>query len=547
MGTVDTSKPILALRGISKAFPGVQALDDVHFDLFPGEIHGLMGENGAGKSTFIKIITGVHTPDTGVVLLDGEPVAFRNSMEAQRMGVAAIYQHVTSYRDLSVAENIYMGHEKVTRYTRRMDWRRMHGEATELLEQLDASFSSHDRMGGLSVAQQQIVEIAKALSTHARIIIMDEPTAALTQHESDELYRIAEGLRDSGVAVLFISHRMEDIWRLADRVTVFRDGRHIGCWKVDEIDQNRLIIAMVGRQISQMFPKRRIHLGDEILRVESLSRVGFFRDVSFDVRVGEIVALTGLVGAGRTEVCEAIYGVHPADSGRIHVEGRGVSIADPMQALRVGIGFLPEDRQSEGLVLPWEIGKNITLPSLAHFARIGWLDEGAEHRAAGELATRLDVRAPSIFTRTSALSGGNQQKVIVAKILSRRLKIIILDEPTKGVDVAAKAAIYEIIGELAEAGYGIIMVSSEMPEVLGMSDRIVVMREGHVTARLITGEASQEQILNAAMVVKPSNGEAAAAVHGDSASERNDAGGDRVRGGGAGGAGAPARAGGGEA
>lgn len=497
-----TTGPILELRHISKAFPGVQALDDVHFDLYPGEIHGLMGENGAGKSTFIKIITGVHEPDTGQMLFDGEPVSFRNSMEAARAGVAAIYQHVTSYKDLCVAENIFMGHEKVTRYTRRINWREMHAQATELLEQLDANFNSHDRMGGLSVAQQQIVEIAKALSTDARVIIMDEPTAALTQHESDELYRIAEGLRDSGVAVLFISHRMEDIWRLAGRVTVFRDGKHIGCWKADELSQDQLIVAMVGRQISQMFPKRDIHIGDEILRVEHLSRTGFFRDVSFDLRAGEILALTGLVGAGRTEVCEAIYGVHPADSGRIVIEGRDVSVRSTLEALRLGIGCMPEDRQTEGLVLPWEIGKNITLPSLRRFSKLGWLHEEEEHVAAGELATKLDVRAPSIFTLTSALSGGNQQKLVVAKILSRRLKVIILDEPTKGVDVAAKAAIYEIIGDLAEAGYGIIMVSSEMPEVLGMSDRIVVMKEGHVTARLVTRDASQEEILNAAMVVK---------------------------------------------
>jgi rhamnose transport system ATP-binding protein len=498
----ESTGPILELRQISKAFPGVQALDSVHFDLHPGEIHGLMGENGAGKSTFIKIITGVHAPDSGEMLLDGEPVSFRNSMEAARAGVAAIYQHVTSYKDLSVAENIFMGHEKLTPVLKRIDWKEMHSQATGLLEQLDANFSSRDRMGGLSVAQQQIVEIAKALSTDARIIIMDEPTAALTQHESDELYEIAVGLRDSGVGVIFISHRMEDIWRLADRVTVFRDGKHVGCWPAADLSQHDLIVAMVGREISQMFPKRDTHIGEEILRVENLSRIGFFRDVSFDVRAGEIVALTGLVGAGRTEVCEAIYGIHPADSGQIAIEGNGASIGSPLDALRLGVGCLPEDRQLQGLVLPWEIGKNITLPSLRRFSRFGWLDEESEHVASGELASKLDVRAPSIFTLASALSGGNQQKVVFAKILSRELKVIILDEPTKGVDVAAKAAIYEIIGELTEAGYGVIMVSSEMPEVLGMSDRIVVMKEGHVTARLKTSEASQEQILNAAMVVE---------------------------------------------
>ncbi len=501
------SETILELQDISKSFPGVKALDSVHFDLKPGEIHGLMGENGAGKSTFIKIITGVHTPDTGIIRLDGEELHLRNPMEAQNLGIAAIYQHVTSYPDLTVAENIFMGHEKVKKLTGRIDWKEMHSQAQALLDQLDANFDSRERMNSLSVARQQIVEIAKALSTNARVIIMDEPTAALTQHESEELYRITDGLREAGKAVIFISHRMEDIWRLADRVTVFRDGKHIGCWDVGEIDQEKLIVAMVGREISQMYPKRNIQIGEELLRVEHLTRIGFFRDVSFDVKAGEIVALTGLVGAGRTEVCESIYGVYPADSGSIYLEGEEVKPKTPMEALRLGIGHLPEDRQGEGLVLEWEIGKNITLPSLHKFTKFGWINEEEENKVAGELAQKLSVKARTIFTKASALSGGNQQKVVVAKILSRRLKLIVLDEPTKGVDVAAKAAICEIIGDLAEQGYGILLVSSEMPEVLGMSDRIVVMKEGRVTARLVTASATQEEILNAAMVVETEKAE----------------------------------------
>ena len=496
------SETILELKDISKSFPGVKALDGVSFDLKPGEIHGLMGENGAGKSTFIKIITGVHTPDSGSIIFEGREIAFRNPMEAQQLGIAAIYQHVTSYPDLTVAENIFMGHEKVRPLSRRIDWKEMHSKAQALLDQLDANFDSRTRMSNLSVARQQIVEIAKALSTNARVIIMDEPTAALTQHESDELYRITRGLRESGVAVIFISHRMEDIWKLADRVTVFRDGRHIGTWDAEEIDQEKLIVAMVGREISQMYPKRSVHIGEELLRVENLTRVGYFRDVSFDLRAGEIVALTGLVGAGRTEVCESIYGVYPSDSGRIYLEGEEIAPKTPVEALALGIGHLPEDRQHEGLVLQWEIGKNITLPSMHKFTRFGWLLEEREKELAGTLAQKLSVKAKTIFTKASALSGGNQQKVVVAKILSRRLKLIVLDEPTKGVDVAAKAAICEIIGDLAERGYGIIMVYSEMPEVLGMSDRIVVMKEGHVTARLETAQTTQEEILNAAMVVE---------------------------------------------
>jgi rhamnose transport system ATP-binding protein len=497
----DSRKPILELRNISKSFPGVKALDGVHFDLYPGEIHGLMGENGAGKSTFIKIITGVHTHDTGEILINGEKVAFQNPMEAQQMGVAAIYQHVTCYPDLTVAENIFMGHERVKRISRRIDWKEMHSQAQALLDQLDANFSSRERMGNLSVARQQIVEIAKALSTEAKIVIMDEPTAALTQHESNELYRITEGLRENGVSVIFISHRLEDIRRLADRVTVFRDARLIGCWPIEEMTQDKLIVAMVGREISQMFPKRKVQIGEEALRATDLTRIGFFRDVSFSVHKGEILALTGLVGAGRTEVCESLYGIHPADSGIIHVEGHEVQMDNPVQALGLGIGYLPEDRQLQGLVLEWEIGKNITLPSLDTFARYTWLNQDQEREAAGILATKLNVKAQSIYTRATELSGGNQQKVVVAKILSNDLKVIILDEPTKGVDVGAKAAICEIIGDLAEQGYGVILVSSEMPEVLGMSDRIVVMKEGRVTGVLDTATATQEEILNAAMVV----------------------------------------------
>ncbi len=502
MSTLPSSAngPLLSLDGISKAFPGVQALDRVRFDLRQGEIHALMGENGAGKSTFIKVITGVHEPDGGEMALDGVSVRFRNPREAYAAGIAAIYQHVTAYPDLTVAENIFMGHERTTGPFRRIDWKRIHADAQQLLDSLDAGFASYDRMGSLSVARQQIVEIAKALSSAARIVIMDEPTAALTQHESAELYRITEELRTQGVGVIFISHRFDDVWRLADRVTVFRDGAYIDTWDRASLDQETLIMAMVGREVSQMYPKCAVEIGEELLRVDGLGRTGYFRDVSFGVQAGEIVALTGLVGAGRTEVCESIYGLYPAEEGRIFLDGVEIAPASPVEALALGIGHLPEDRQLHGLVLEWSIAHNITLPSLERVAPRGWLDETKERDVAGRLATQLNVKTPSIFVPASALSGGNQQKLVVAKILSCDLKVIILDEPTKGVDVAAKAAICEIIGDLAARGFGILLVSSEMPEVLGMSDRIVVMKQGRVTALLDTREATQERILNAAMV-----------------------------------------------
>ena len=492
---------ILELNHVTKTFPGVKALDDVHFELLAGEIHALIGENGAGKSTLIKVITGVYQPDEGQILFDGKPVQIHSTADSQRLGIAAIYQHVTCYPTLSVTENIFIGHEKIHPLTRKIDWRDLHSRAQELLGRLDADFDPRTIMGSLSVAQQQIVEIAKALSMEARVIIMDEPTAALTVRESEDLYRIAEGLRDKGVSIIFISHRMEDMYRIASRVTIFRDARYVGTWKLKEISHEDVITAMVGREITQFFPKRSVEIGEEVLRVEGLSRTGFFKDVSFSVRRGEILALTGLVGAGRTEVCEAIYGVSRADSGRVLLDGVEVRLAGPSQAIQKGIGYLPEDRLRQGLVLDWELAKNITLPTLNNFAPLGWLDVRRENEAARDLAEKLDVKAGSIFDAAGTLSGGNQQKLIVAKLLAGQMKVIILDEPTKGVDVGAKTAIFTIMNDLARAGYGIVMVSSEMPEVLGMSDRIVVMREGRVAAVLETRTATQEQILGAAMAV----------------------------------------------
>jgi rhamnose transport system ATP-binding protein len=493
------SENVLELCHVTKTFPGVRALDDVHFELRKGEIHALMGENGAGKSTLIKVITGVYQPDSGEIILDGESVSIRGPLDSQRLGIAAIYQHVTCYPDLSVTENIFIGHEKVNPLTRKIGWKELHERAGELLESLDADFDARAIMGNLSVAQQQIVEIAKALSTNARIVIMDEPTAPLTKRESEDLYRIAEALRDRGVSIIFISHRLEDMYRLAGRVTVFRDSRYVGTWDVDAISKDDLIVAMVGRSITQLFPSRKVAIGGEVLRVEGLSRTGYFKDVSFSVRKGEILAITGLVGAGRTEVCEAIYGITRADSGRVFLDGEELRAVHPAQALEKGIGYLPEDRLKQGLVLEWAIATNVSLPSLERFSRFGWLDRRRENLKAKELAERLEVKANNVHDLVATLSGGNQQKVIVAKLLTGDMKVIILDEPTKGVDVGAKTAIFNIMNDLAAAGYGIVMVSSEMPEVLGMSDRIVVMREGRVSAVLDTQGATQEAILNAAM------------------------------------------------
>lgn len=498
------SEYILELKGITKIFPGVKALDNVQFQLKEGEIHALMGENGAGKSTFIKIITGVHQPEEGDIYLNGKKVEIKNPRDAQKLGIAAIYQHVTSYPDLSITENIFIGHETINRRTKTIMWNDMHAKAKKLLQDLGSELDPRTLMGSLSVAQQQIVEIAKALSTHAKILIMDEPTAALTKKESEELYKIIERLRNNNVSIIFISHRFEDMYRIANRVTIFRDSKYIGTWNVNEISNDKLIVAMVGRELTQMYPPREHNIGSELLRVEGLTKAGVFADISFTLHKGEILSVTGLVGAGRSDVFQSIFGIERYDKGNIYLEGKQVYINTPKKAMDYGIGYLPEDRQKQGLILDFAIGRNITLPSLEKYSKNGWLNEEREAQEAIALSDKVNVKANSIYDKVSSLSGGNQQKVIVAKLLTADLKLIIMDEPTKGVDVGAKYAIYEIMNSLVSQGYGVIMVSSEMPEVLGMSDRIIVMREGRISRTLKIEEATQEKILEAAMQNKVS-------------------------------------------
>lgn len=489
---------ILELKDVVKTFGGVTALAGVQFQLKKGEIHALMGENGAGKSTFIKVITGVHQPDSGIMLLEGERITPRNTMDSAKLGIAAIYQHVTAFPDLSVTENIFMGQEiknKLGMY----DWRQMNQRAKELIEPLSKEIDVTKPMGSLSVAAQQLVEIAKALSRDARILIMDEPTASLTANECEELYTIAERLRNEGVSIILISHRFEDMYRLATRVTVFRDAQYIGCWDVDKISNQKLIGAMVGRELDQMYPEKTAKIGDTVLRVEDISKEGYFKNISFEVKKGEILALTGLVGAGRTEVCQTIFGIMNPDSGRIVLEGKEVNIKTPVEAFEYGIGLLPENRQTQGLINELPIYQNVSSADMKQFAKASMLDEKAEIQKAIELCQKISLKAKDISAPPSSLSGGNQQKVVFAKLLNCSLKVLILDEPTKGIDVGAKYSIYEIMNELAANGYAIIMVSSEMPEVLGMADRIVVMKSGHVTGEFDNKEVSQEMIMAASL------------------------------------------------
>ena len=493
------SEVVLELKGITKTFPGVKALNHVHFQLRKGEIHALMGENGAGKSTFIKVITGVHRPDEGEIFLDGEKVELNNPREAQKAGIAAIYQHVTCYPELTVTENIFLGHEQTQPFSRKIKWREMHQKAQALLDDLSGGISARQIMGTLSVAEQQIVEIAKALSTNANIIIMDEPTAALTNHECEELYRITESLRDQGKSIIFISHRFEDAYRLADRVTVFRDSEYIGTYGMREISHNDLVVAMVGREVTQLYPDKAVPKDEVVLEVKNLSSKGLFQDVSFSVRKGEIFGLTGLVGAGRTEVCQTIFGLTKADAGSVLVDGTPVKIRSVEDAMNAGIGYLPEDRQKQGLILDWSILSNISLSEIRNFSKAGIIDKKAEKRKSDELARKLTVKSQDFENPVSSLSGGNQQKVIFAKLLNSDLKVLLLDEPTKGVDVGAKSAIYEIMRQLTASGYAIVMVSSEMPEILGMCNSILVMKDGRVTALLDEKDATSERLLQASM------------------------------------------------
>lgn len=482
---------------ITKTFPGVKALDNVQFELRRGEIHALAGENGAGKSTFIKVLAGVHQPDSGEMILDGAPAGLHDPLAAQRAGIAAIHQHAASYPDLSIAENIFIGHEFMIGPF--INWRKTNSEAKKLLDSIGADINPAASVGTLSVAQQQLVEIAKALSQNARILIMDEPTAALSKRESEELYQIARNLRDQGTAIILISHRFEDIFGLADRVTVLRDGGYVGTWNIDEVDENKLVGFMVGRTINELMPKKSVPIGRELLRVEGLGRTGYFKDVDLRVHAGEIVGLTGLVGAGRTEVVKAIFGAARADAGKVYIEGKPANIQSPNDAMALGLGLLPEDRQLEGLLLPWSINRNITLSSLSKYKKSVFISEAKERSSSTALKDKLRIKAPTVESTAMSLSGGNQQKVVFAKLLALNPKIIILDEPTKGVDVGSKAAIYEIMSDLASQGIGILLISSEMPEVMNMSDRIYVMREGRVAAEFNARGLSQSQILSAAM------------------------------------------------
>lgn len=486
---------ILELKNISKRFSGVEVLHQVSFSLKRGEVHALLGENGAGKSTLVKVVTGVHQPDGGEIYLNGTQTHFSDALDARKAGIAAIYQELTLFPDLDAAENIFVGRQPTTAGGR-IDWRKLYSEAEALIASLGVRLDLKQKARNLSIAQQQTIEIARAFSINARILIMDEPTSSLTLNEVADLFGLVRRLRDGGTSVIFISHRIEELFELADRVTVLRDGSYIDTRQLNEVSRDDLIRMMVGRTISNLFPKQAGKPGEVILKVDGLTGRGGFENVSFELRRGEILGMAGLIGAGRTEVARAIFGVEPATAGTIEVKGQPVAITSPEQAIRLGIAYVPEDRHAHGIIPPMNLVANISLPMLDEYAVGGWLKGKMERSAALQSARLMEVRANNMLQTAGELSGGNQQKVLLAKWLATNPDILILDEPTRGIDVGTKAAVHALMNKLAGQGMAILMISSELPEVLGMSDRILVMREGNVTAQLSRAEATQEKILH---------------------------------------------------
>lgn len=494
---MTTAQALLRIKHLSKSFGGVHALKDVQFELRAGEIHALLGENGAGKSTLIKIITGLYQPDAGELLFEGQAMRFANTHAAKAHGIVAIYQEPSLFPDLDIAENIFVGRQPTHQGC--IDWQRMYAEAAELLARLHVSLNPRTKARALSVAQMQLVEIARAISIKTKVLIMDEPTSALTLSEIEDLFVIVRQLREQGTSIIFISHHLEELFALCDRVTVLRDGMYINTIPMHDISSDGLIQLMVGRTLHELFPKQAAALGNVILELEGLGIAGKFSDISFKLHCGEILGLAGLIGAGRTELACSIFGVDPATTGIIRIDGTPVRMNNPQQAMALGISYVPEDRKLHGLLLPMSIANNITLPELSSFTRFGWLDTRREQEVASTAANRLEVKMRNVMQPAGELSGGNQQKVVLAKWLSSKPRVLILDEPTRGIDVGTKAAVHALMSTLAAQGMAILMISSELPEVLGMSDRILVMRAGRISAEFSRAEATQEKLMAAAV------------------------------------------------
>jgi rhamnose transport system ATP-binding protein len=476
---------LLTLTDIRKSFGGVRALERVCLDLPSGAITALIGENGAGKSTLVKILSGVYQPDGGEICLDGNTVQIANPQAARKLGIGVVHQECLAFDNLSVAENLFVNSQPTRAGL--VDWDGMRSRAATVLRELDADFDADMPAGRLSIAQKHVMQIARALTHESRVLIFDEPTASLSQRECVELFRIVRKLRDAGCALLFISHKFDEIFALADRYTVFRDGISVSAGRVSDVSGDELISLMVGRPVGQLFPKVETEPGNELLRVEHLSRTGEFEDVSFALRGGEILGLYGLVGAGRTELAQVLFGIHAANSGTVTLAAGAAAVA-----------LVPEDRQRQGAVLPFSLAANIVLPNHGTLAPRGWCSAGRESALAREWIDRLGIKAQGPAQPVHQLSGGNQQKVVIAKWLARKPGVLILDEPTKGIDVGAKAAVHAVTSEFARAGGAVLMISSDLPEILGMSDRVLVMRRGRVSGHFARAQATSEGLLRAA-------------------------------------------------
>lgn len=490
--------PIVEMKNIHKSFFNVQVLKGVDFDLVPGEIHALMGENGAGKSTLMKILTGIHKSNSGEIHYKGNLTEYHSPKEAEKAGIAVIHQELNIIPYLTVAENMFLGKELRRQPFGILKTKEMNEKTREYLNRLGIDLDPQKEAGDLSVGQQQMIEIARAIAADTEVLIMDEPTAALTDREIETLFTVMNQLRKEGVAIIYISHRMEEIFRMCDRITVLRDGQSIGTKVTSETDFEEIVKMMVGRELGERFPERTAEIGEDRFVVKDLSLEGLFQNISFNVRKGEILGVAGLMGAGRTEIMETIFGARKKTGGRIYMDGKELNIRKPHHAIEAGIGFITEDRKDEGLVLGLTVRENLAIPNLKKLSKSAVIVKQKEKQWTEEMIQKLRIKTSGPEQEVKSLSGGNQQKVVFGKWLGIEPKLLILDEPTRGVDVGAKKEIYSIMNELTEKGFSIIMVSSELPEILGMSDRVMVIHEGKLTAILDKKEASQEKIMEAA-------------------------------------------------
>jgi ribose transport system ATP-binding protein len=493
LSTAPPVPPLLEMRGITKTFPGVKALTDVDFDVRSGEVHALVGENGAGKSTLMKILAGVYERDAGEVLLKGKPIHFTNPRQAQLAGIVTIYQELNQVPEMSVTENIFLGSELERGIV--LKWSEMHDKARELLSKLHLDIDPRQPIRNLGVAQQQMVEVAKALHQKADLIIMDEPTSSLSIREINDLFAIVKELKEAGVAIVYISHHLEETFAIADRITVLRDGRNVATKPTGELNIDSLVRLMVGRDLSEKYPKEIIPRGEEILRVENLSRAGVLSDINFTAYAGEVLGIAGLVGAGRTELARAVFGADLIDSGKFFVKGQPVKIANPNDAIQHGIGLLTEDRKQQGLFLQMSVRDNIVMAVLKRLTKGLRTNRRKEVDVAQRYIDNMNIKASSQEQLAINLSGGTQQKVVLGKWMSTEPRVLIFDEPTRGIDVGAKVEIYKMMNELAKQGVAIMMISSELPEILGMSDRVLVMRGGRIRGELTRAEATEEKIM----------------------------------------------------